>query len=227
MAIAAPEPSQAHWLGVDTKGRDLLARIAWGARYVLAIAPIGLFVGYVLGIVLGSLAAYFGGVIDVIISRLSETILAFPTILLYILLIATIGPSVTNILIAIIVSTVPPASRIVRGLVLEVVAKPYVSAAKLRGESVAYIIAVEILPNIARTILTDACLRFGWIILSIGSLGFLGLGLPPPTPDWGGMIREGITVIMVWPHMAVVPCLALASLVVSVNLIADGLTRSR
>lgn len=222
-AIADPLPSANHWLGVDPKGRDLLSRIIWGARSVLALAPTAIIAAYVAGCMLGATAGYRGGLVDIVLSRLSDVILSFPILVLYILLITTIGPSGLNIVMAVTIATAPAVSRLARGLILELRTREYVLAAQMRGESALYIILVELLPNVRGPLLLDACVRLGWTIVTIGVLGFLGLGLPPPTPDWGGMIREASRVLLLWPHMAIFPCLALVSLVIGFNLFADGL----
>lgn len=222
-ALADPFPSHTHWLGVDPKGRDILSRVIWGGRTVLGLAPIGVVIAYILGCTLGMLSAYRGGWVDSLISRLTDIILAFPVLVLYILLITTVGPSKLNIIAAIIISIVPAVTRLTRGLILELKSRDFVSAAQLRGKSSWYIMFVELLPNARGPIILDACARFGWTIVLIGILGFLGLGLPPPTPDWGGMIREATNVLLVWPHMAILPCIALATLVVGFNLAADGI----
>ncbi|MEW6633189.1 MAG: ABC transporter permease [Pseudomonadota bacterium] len=222
-ALNYPYPTLNHWLGVDPKGRDMLARIVWGARIALGLAPVSVLCGYVIGCALGTVAAYFGGWIDTVASRLIDVILAFPVLVLYILLITTVGPSALNIVAAALMSIVPAVARLTRGLILELKTRDFVAAAQLRGESSLYIMFVELLPNARGPVILDACARFGWTIVLIGILGFLGVGLPPPTPDWGGMIREATNVLLVWPHMAIFPCIALATLVIGFNLVADGI----
>lgn len=223
MAMASPTPSAAHWLGTDILGRDLLSRLIYGSRTVLAVAPLAVSAAMVTGITIGMLAGYFGGFVDMIVSRISDVVLAFPVIVLYVILIANVGPSVLNIVIATTIASAPGIGRIVRGLVLELKVQGYVAAAKLRGESTLHIMLVEILPNCRGPLIVDACLRLGYTIITIGILGFLGLGLPPPAPDWGGMIRETTTVINVWPHMSLIPSAAIVSLVLGFNLLADGI----
>ena len=222
-ALANPYPSHTHILGVDHLGRDVWSRLAYGARTVLTLAPTALLVAYTLGCTLGLVSAYFGGWIDHVISRVSDLILSFPVLVLYIVLITALGPSKFNIVLAITLGSAPGIGRIVRGLALDLRNQEYISAAQLRGESALYIMLVELLPNARGPLIVDACLRMGYVIIKIGALGFLGLGLPPPNPEWGGMAKDATPLIFAWPHMAIFPCVAISSLVVGFNLLADGL----
>jgi len=223
LAMTNPYPSAAHWLGTDILGRDVLARLIFGARTVLSVAPLSVAVAMVVGITIGMIAGYYGGWLDALISRFSDIILAFPVLVIYVILIANIGPSVFNIVIATTVASAPGIGRITRGLVLGLKEQEYIAAAKLRGESTIYIMLVELLPNCRSLLIVDACLRIGYTIITIGILGFLGLGLPPPNPDWGGMVKESVTVLNVWPHMSLIPSFALVTLVLGFNLLADGM----
>ncbi len=211
------------WLGTDHIGRDILSRIMWGSRAVLFYAPLATFCAYLVGILMGLAAGYQRGWIDDVLSRISDIILSFPVLVLYIIIIATIGASGVNIVIAITFASAPGIMRIVRGLVLDLRNRDYVAAAQTRGESAWRIMLVEILPNARGPLIVDACLRLGYVIITIGVLGFLGLGLPPPDPDWGGMINEARAIALAFPHMTVFPCLAISSLILGFNLLADGL----
>ena len=211
------------WLGADMIGRDILSRIIWGARTVLVYAPLATFSAYVLGILMGLAAGYKRGWVDEVLSRLGDVLLSFPVLVLYIIVIATVGASGVNIVIAITVSGAPGVMRIVRGLTLDIGSRDFVAAARLRGEPAWYIMAVEILPNARGPLIVDACLRLGYVTITIGVLGFLGLGLPPPDADWGSMINQARGVAMAFPHMTVFPCIAISSLVLGFNLLADGL----
>ena len=211
------------WLGADMIGRDILSRIIWGARTVLVYAPLATFSAYVLGILMGLAAGYKRGWVDEVLSRLGDVLLSFPVLVLYIIVIATVGASGVNIVIAITVAGAPGVMRIVRGLTLEISSRDFVAAARIRGEPAWYIMAVEILPNARGPLIVDACLRLGYVTITIGVLGFLGLGLPPPDPDWGSMINQARGVAMAFPHMTVFPCIAISSLVLGFNLLADGL----
>jgi len=223
LAMADPTPSAMHWLGTDVLGRDLLSRLVFGARTVLLVAPLSVAVAMVFGILLGMLAGYYGGWIEALVSRFSDLVLAFPVLIIYVILIANVGASVFNIILATTIASAPGIGRIVRALVLDLKQQEYVAAARLRAESTLYIMVCEILPNCRGPLLVDACLRVGYTIITIGILGFLGLGLPPPNPDWGGMVRESTTVINVWPLMPLAPSIAIVSLVLGFNLLADGM----
>jgi peptide/nickel transport system permease protein len=211
------------WLGTDHLGRDILSRLLYGARIVLFYAPLATTCAYGVGMPLGLLAGYKGGWVDEVLCRLSDIILSFPVLVLYIMIIATVGTSGLNIVLAITFASAPGIMRLVRGLALEVRQHDYIAAAQTRGEALLYILGVEILPNIKGPLLVDACLRLGYVVITIGVLGFLGLGLPPPSPDWGSMLNETRTMAQAFPWMALFPCLAIASLVLGLNLLADGL----
>jgi peptide/nickel transport system permease protein len=223
MALANPYPSAAHWLGTDNQGRDILSRLIWGARTVLIVAPIAVVIAYAIGSIMGLVAGYKGGWYDVVLSRISDVILSFPVIILYMIIIANFGASALNIIIAVTFTAAPQIMRIVRGLTLDLKTMEYVAAAKTRGESNLYIMLVEILPNARGPLIVDACLRMGYTTIAIGVLGFLGLGLPPPDPDWGGMVKDTYGMMSVFPHMSLFPAAAISSLVVGFNLLADGL----
>ena len=211
------------WMGTDNIGRDIMSRVIHGARTVLTWAPIAALSAYAVGIVIGLAAGYYRGWVDDVLSGLANIILAFPVLILYIIIIATFGSSPINIVIAITFATGPVVMRIVRGLVLDLRNREYVSAAETRGEGAWWIMLLEILPNARGPLIVDSCLRLGYVIIAIGVLGFLGLGLPPPNPDWGGMINETRQMALAFPHMIIFPCLAISSLILGFNLMADGL----
>ncbi|RMG98649.1 MAG: ABC transporter permease, partial [Candidatus Dadabacteria bacterium] len=224
-------------LGTDELGRDLWTRLIYGARVVLVYLPVtdtfwlpggtalwGVFAALAIGSVLGLWAGYKGGWVDEIVMRLLDAMMAIPVILLYLIIVAAIGASAVNIVIAIAIVGVPGIARLVRSLTLDLRTREFVRAAETRGESTAYILFVEILPNARGPILVDAMLRVGYAIFAMGTLGFLGLGLPPPSPDWGSMVAKGRQFILTGsPWQALWPSLAIASLVVGLNLLADGL----
>jgi peptide/nickel transport system permease protein len=211
------------WLGTDHIGRDILSRIIYGSRRVLVLAPLATLCAYLVGIPMGLAAGYMRGRWDDVLSFIANVILSFPVLVLYVIIIATIGASAVNILVAITFASAPGIMRIVRGLTLDLRSREYVAAAQTRGEPSWFIMLIEILPNARGPIIVDSCLRLGYVIITIGVLGFLGLGLPPPDPDWGGMINETRQMAMSFPHMAVFPCIAISSLVLGFNLMADGL----
>ena len=222
-ALVNPGPTAMHWLGTDMQGRDILSRVIWGSRTVLTVAPVAVIVAYAIGSLLGLLAGYYRGWVDNVINRVSDIILSFPAIVLYIIVIMRFGPSAFNIILAVIFIASPQIMRIVRGMTLELREREYVAAAKMRGESTLYIMFVEILPNARGPLIVDACLRMGYTTIAIGVLGFLGLGLPPPDPDWGGMVKDSYALMSIYPHMSLFPALAISSLVVGFSLLADGM----
>ena len=211
------------WLGADHLGRDIVSRIIFGSRTVLIYAPLATFAAYIVGVLMGLAAGYMRGWMDGLLSFIANVILSFPVLVLYVVIIATFGASPLNIVFAVVFASAPGIMRIVRGLVLDLRNREYVFAAQTRGESVWRVMLVEILPNARGPLIVDSCVRIGYVTITIGVLGFLGLGLPPPTPDWGGMINETRQMAMTFPHMTVFPCIAISSLVLGFNLMADGL----
>ncbi len=221
--LSAPGPG--HWLGTDRNGRDLWARLAYGSRVILILAPLGVGAALLTGGLLGLVAGYFGGWVDEIIGRLLDAMIAFPQIILYMVIIAALGPSATNIVLAITIAGAPGIARLVRSLTLDIKTRDYVAAAQTRGENAWYIMFVEILPNASGPIIIDAMLRVGYAVFAIGTLGFLGLGLPPPSPDWGSIVNAGRKFIQAGhPWDALWASAATAMLVVGLNLMADGVS---
>lgn len=219
-------PSAEHWLGTDRLGRDLWARLAHGSRDVLILAPASIFLALAVGGTLGLIAGYYGGLVDEVMMRFLDGMMAFPRILLYLVIIAAFGASPTNVVLAIMITGIPGIARLVRGLALDIKTRDYIAAAETRGENPFYIMFVEILPSARGPIIIDATLRIGYAVFAIGTLGFLGLGLPPPSPDWGSIVNEGRRFIQAGhPWDALWASLAIAMLVVGLNLIADGLSQ--
>jgi peptide/nickel transport system permease protein len=216
-------PSSAHPLGTDDLGRDLLARVVHGTRLILVLAPVSVMCALLAGSTMGLAAAYFGGAVDEALMRILDAFMAFPTILLYMIIIAAVGPSAFNVVLAITIGGMPGIARLVRGLALDIRTRDYIAAARLRSESPLYMMFVEILPNARGPIIVDAMLRVGYAVFAIGTLGFLGLGVPPPSPDWGSMVARGRNYIWTNPWAVLWPALAISSLVVGLNLFADGL----
>jgi peptide/nickel transport system permease protein len=223
MALVDPYPSAAHWLGTDQLGRDILSRILWGARTVLTVAPIAVISAVIVGTLLGLIAGYRGGIIDTIVMRVGDVMLAFPQIILYLIIITKFGASALNIILVIAFTKAPIIARIVRAVTLDVRNRDYVAAARMRGESTLHILLVEILPNARGPLIVDFFLRLGYTTIAIGVLGFLGIGLPPPDPDWGGMIKETYGLLFVYPHMTLIPSVAVSSLVIGFNFLATGI----
>jgi peptide/nickel transport system permease protein len=230
-------PSSQHILGTDELGRDLWARLIYGARVVLVVLPVsenywipggtaiwGVFAALLVGTTLGLLGGYHGGWLDEIVMRLLDAMMAVPIILLYLIIMAALGASAMNVVLAIMIVGTPGIARLVRSLTLDIRTREYIRAAETRGESPWYIMFVEILPNARGPIIVDAMLRVGYAIFAMGTLGFLGLGMPPPSPDWGSMVAKGREFILAGsPWAALWPSVAIASLVVGLNLLADGL----
>jgi peptide/nickel transport system permease protein len=218
-------PSAEHWLGTDRLGRDLWARLAHGARIILTLAPLSVGIALLVGGTLGLIAGYYGGLVDEVVMRLLDALMAFPQILLYLVIIAALGPSALNVVLAITIAGAPGIARLVRSLTLDIKTRDYIAAAQTRGENPLYIMFVEILPNARGPIIIDAMLRVGYAVFAIGTLGFLGLGLPPPSPDWGSLVNAGRKFIQAGhPWDALWASLATAMLVVGLNLLADGLS---
>ena len=176
---------------------------------------------------MGGLAAgFYRGIVDRVLSFIANVVLSFPVLVLYILIIVTLGASGLNIVLAVTFASAPAIFRIVRALSIDIASRDFVSAAITQGENTLRIMFVDILPNATGPLIVDACLRLGYIAITIGTLGFLGLGLPPPTPDWGGMVNEGRGMAMVFPHLVVFPCIAISSLMLGLSLLADGLNEA-
>ncbi len=230
-------PSADHILGTDELGRDLWARLIYGARVVLVIMPIsdnfwipggtaiwGVIVALIVGTALGLISGYHGGWVDEATMRLLDAMMAVPIILLYMIIMAALGASAVNVVLAMTIVGTPGIARLVRSLTLDIRTREYIRAAETRGESPWFIMFTEILPNARGPIIVDAMLRVGYAIFAMGTLGFLGLGIPPPSPDWGSMVAKGREFILTGsPWAALWPSLAIASLVVGLNLLADGI----
>ena len=218
--------SSAHWLGTDRLGRDVLARIAVGARLMLILPTGGILAGVALGSTVGLATGYFGGVVDDVVMRVMDIFMAFPMLMLYLLVIFAIGPSALNVIWAIAIGATPGIARLVRSLTLDLRNREFVAAAQMRGESSLYIVFREILPNLTGPVIVDACARVAYAMFATSSLGFLGLGVPPPVPDWGQMISDGRAWIWTVPWAPVPPIIAISSLVIALNMIADGMRRA-
>ena len=212
-------------LGTDILGRDIFSRLSHGTKTIFLWVSLSIVSSYFFGTMLGLISGYFGGKIDIFCSFIANSILSFPVMVLYIVIISIIGASGVNIIIAVTFYTGPAIYRIVRSLVLDIKTRDFVSVALTQGDSHFRIIFYEILPNCTGPMIVDVCLRFGYTVITVGVLGFLGLGLPPPTPDWGSMINEGKAMALNFPHLVIFPCIAISSLVLGLNLIADGLRK--
>ncbi|MBI2207159.1 MAG: ABC transporter permease [Candidatus Rokubacteria bacterium] len=220
---ALQPPSMAHWAGTDSFGRDMLSRIIYGARIALAVGLVSVLLALVIGVALGLVAGYYGGVLDIVIMRVMDGLFAFPIIILAIAMMAIMGFGVTNVIIAVGVGFIAPFARVTRADVLAVKEEPYIEAARLAGVSGRAIILRHVLPNVAAPIIVQAALRVSGAIITEAGLSFLGLGPPPPTPVWGSMIAEGRNFIVMAPHVSTIPGVALMITIVGLNLLGDGL----
>jgi peptide/nickel transport system permease protein len=212
-----------YWLGTDHKGRDVLSRLIWGSQLVLLWSTLATIVAYSVGILFGVIAGYLSGWWDEVISFVANVLLSFPVMVLYLVIINYLGASGLNVIIAVTFATGPAIMRIVRGLVLDLKTRDYVAAAQVRGEHPLYIMLVELLPNARGPLIVDVCLRLGYITITIALLGYLGIGLPPPDPDWGKMIAEAQALGARGINGAIWPAIAISTLVLGLNLLADGL----
>ncbi len=216
-------PVRLYLLGTDEQGRDLFSRILYGIPISLTIGLVAVGIGLLVGVPLGALPAYFGGRWDLLVQRLVDILLAFPGILLAIVLVAILGPGLTNGMIAVGIAAVPIYARLVRSVVLSLKALDYVEAARALGASHRRILLRHLLPNALTPILIQSSLQMAIAILFAAGLGFLGLGARPPEPEWGLMLARGREYLAVAPHVATFPGLAIVGLVLAFNLLGDGL----
>jgi peptide/nickel transport system permease protein len=216
-------PSHEHPLGLDDLGRDVLSRIIFGARVSLRVGFSVVLIASAIGIALGSSAGYFGGAIDVTIMRICDILLAFPGILLAIALVAVLGPSLNNVILALATIGWVGYARLVRGQVLKVREMEYVTAAKALGARSPRVIALHVLPNVINPVIVMATLGLAGAILSEAALSFLGLGVQPPTPSWGSMLTSGRQYLGIANHLAIYPGIAIMLAVMGLNFLGDGL----
>jgi len=218
-------PSHQHLLGTDRFGRDVFSRILIGSRDVYVVAGSGALLSVLFGLTLGLFAGYFGGFVDEILMRMIDVLLAIPPLLLAMIVLFTLGPSRTNVVLVVGFLYIPMVSRVVRSAVLDVKTRQFVEAAKLRGESNLYIMFREIFPNLLPPLAVEASMRFSYAIFLVASLGFLGLGVQPPSPDWGLMVGEARNYFTQAQWALLAPAAAIATLIVGVAFMSDGLRR--
>jgi len=215
--------SPGHWLGTDLLGRDILSRLIWGTRLSLAVAAAATAIAAVCGSLIGLVAGYFGGKIDAFFMRSIDLLMALPYLLLALAIVATLGPGLLNALIAIAIVNIPFFARAVRGSTVLLRSRQFVDASRVCGRPEVGILFRQVLPNVLPVIIITVATTLGWMILETAGLSFLGLGAQPPKADLGSMLGEGRKLMLIAPHLALLPGVVVFVLVMGLNLFADGL----
>jgi peptide/nickel transport system permease protein len=223
VSVMLQGPSAAHWLGTDEVGRDVLSRAIFAARISVQVALVAVGVGLIGGTIIGIIAAYFGGWIDLVLMRLMELLFSFPAILLAVILLASLGTSILNAMLAIGIIFIPGFSRLARAATNDVLRQQYVDAARSVGMGDGRILLREILPNVVTPLLVEAAVAFAYAVLLESALSFLGLGAQPPEPSWGNMLNTGRGFMAQAPWLGIVPGMAMFLCVLGFNLLGDGL----
>ena len=221
-AILAP-PSVDHPLGADNLGRDIASRLIYGARWTLGTAFLSAIAIVAIGVVVGLLAGYVGGLVDDILMRIVDVLLAFPSLVLALAIVGTLGPSLRNVMIGMVAVWWVDYARVIRGLTLGMREREFVASAHCAGCSPARIVLRHVLPNVVPSVIVLATLEFGALMLAISGLSFLGLGAQPPTPEWGTMLNNGRPFFQTAPQLMLFPGLAITLAVIACNLVGDGL----
>ena len=216
-------PSAAHWFGTDSYGRDILSRLLWGARLSLVISTTSILAAVIVGGIIGILAGYIGGRFDMVVMQAMDVLLSFPSLIMGLMVVAMLGASLVNLMIAIALTAVAPFARIARAPTIVVKERDFIEACRALGFSDLRIMTVHILPNVIAEILVLASLWLATAIRIEASLSFIGLGVKPPTATWGGMIREGFENILDSAWLSVFPSIAILLVVFSLNMLGDGL----
>jgi peptide/nickel transport system permease protein len=216
-------PTLSHPFGADQFGRDIFSRVIVGTRNIFLLGGLGTIVAVIIGTAIGLASGYVGGTTDEVVMRLLDVLLSFPSLLLALVLLSTVGPSNLNIVFVVAILYIPMVARVVRSMVLDLKNKEFVEAARVRGETRSYVLFREILPNSLPPLLVEASMRFSYSIFLVASLGFLGLGVQPPSPDWGLQINEGRNFFSIAPWVLLFPACTIAVLVIATNLMSDGL----
>ncbi len=219
-------PSFKHIFGTDAYGRDLFARIVHGARYSLSFGVVCTIISLIGGGILGATSAFFGGKVDNIIMRILDAFMCIPAMLLSLSLVSALGPGLENIMIAISISSIPGFARVIRSVVLTVVREEYIEAARACGVSTTRTIILHVLPNAIGPIIVNATMNVAGLIMAAAGLSFIGMGIQPPSPEWGAMLSEAQIYMRLYPHLVFVPGLAIVITALSFNLLGDGLSEA-
>lgn len=222
-SIRLLSPSPEHWFGTDNYGRDIFARIVHGAKYSLSIGVVAVLLGVSAGCLLGTISGYYGGKVDNVIMRITDCIVCIPSTLLALAIVAALGGGLTKVLIALILANIPVYTRIIRSTILNVTEQDHIQAAKASGTPDWLIIAKHVLPNAIGVIIVQATMTFGDVIITASTMSFLGLGIQPPTPEWGSMLSEGKSFMLYSTSIMFFPGAFIVLTALALNLLGDGL----